>query len=56
VLCQTPPVSLINIVLVAEVGGDLGSLNENYESIAALTANQKLLIDAELETCKEGVI
>ena len=51
-LCQTPPVSLINIVLVAEVGGDLGSLNE---SKAALTANQKLLIDAELETCK-GVI
>jgi hypothetical protein len=37
------------MVLVAEVGGDLGSLNE---SIAALTANQKLLIDAELKTCK----
>ena len=40
------------MVLVAEVGGDLRALNE---SIAALTANQKLLIDAELETCK-GVI
>ena len=52
-LCQTPPVSLINMVLVAEVGGDLRALNE---SIAALTANQKLLIDAELKTCKEGVI
>ena len=51
-LCRTPPVSLINMVLVVEVEGDLGSLNE---SKAALTANQKLLIDAELETCK-GVI
>lgn len=55
VICRTPSVSLINMVLVAEVGRNLGSLNG--ESIAALTstANQKLLIwvNIELETCKK---
>jgi hypothetical protein len=42
VLRQTSPVSLINVVLVAEVRRGLGSLNG--ESIAALTANQQLLL------------
>ena len=55
VLCQTSLVSLINMVLIAEVGRGLGSLDG--ESIAALTTNQQLLlwVDIELETCKKRV-
>jgi hypothetical protein len=43
------------MVLVAEVRRGLGTLDG--ESIAALTANQQLVlwVDIEVETCKKGV-
>jgi hypothetical protein len=55
VLCQTSSVSLINMVLVAEVGRDLRSVG--CKSISTLFANQHLLlqVNVEVETCKKRV-
>ena len=55
VLCQASSVSLMTMVLVAEVGRDLRSVG--CKSISTLSANQHLLlqVNIEMETCKKRV-
>lgn len=55
VLCEASPVSLINPVLVAEVGRGLGTVNS--KSIATATTDQqlRLCVEIQAQTCKKGI-
>lgn len=57
VMCKAFPISLLNMVLVLEVGRDLGSLNSESISTLISTTDQKLLIwiYIQLEACKKWV-